>query len=166
MAKLDSMESLLLHELRDLYSAERQMAASLKKLIRAASSPKLKKAFETHLDQTQKQQERLEKVFEKLDQKPGRQKCKAMEGLVEEAAEIIKEEAEPSVKDAALIASAQRAEHYEISGYGTARSMAQLLGMDDVAQLLQRTLDEEGQTDELLNKLAMSEINVEAVSHA
>jgi ferritin-like metal-binding protein YciE len=160
--KLDSLDALLLHELQDLYSAEKQIIAALPKMARKASSDELKSAFETHLEQTKGQLERLETIFRDLEVSAGRHKCKAMEGLIEEASELLKEEAEESVLDAAMIGAAQRVEHYEIAGYGTARTYAEMLGHTEAAELLQQTLDEEKNTDQLLTELAMTSVNVEA----
>lgn len=160
--KLDSLETLLVHELKDLLSAEKQLVKALPKMAKGASSDSLRAAIEEHLEQTKGQVERLEKVFGLLDKAPRAEHCKAMEGLIEEGSDLLEEEGDPAVKDAALIGAAQRVEHYEISGYGTARSLAELLGLDKVAKLLQQTLDEERETDEKLTELAMSEINPQA----
>jgi ferritin-like metal-binding protein YciE len=160
--KLDSFEALFLHELRDLHSAEKQIIAALPKMAKKASSDELRRAFETHLEQTQEQLERLEKIFADLQLNPGRHKCKAMEGLIEEASELLKEDAEEAIRDAAMIGAAQRVEHYEIAGYGTARTYAEMLGHVEAAELLQQTLDEEKETDQLLSELALTSVNVEA----
>lgn len=161
--KLDSLRKLYIDELKDLYSAEKQLVKALPKMAKAASSPDLKRAFETHLEQTQVQVERLEQVFEGLEASPRGKKCVGMEGLIEEAQELIGEESEPEVLDAGLISKAQHVEHYEIAGYGTVRAYALLLGENDQASLLKKTLDEEGETDKLLTGLAESAINLEAV---
>jgi ferritin-like metal-binding protein YciE len=161
--KLDSLQKLYVEELRDLYSAENQILKALPKMAKAASSPELKQAFEEHLEQTKGQVDRLERIFEKLGKSPKGKKCKAMEGLVEEGAELMKEDADPAVLDAGLIAAAQRVEHYEIAGYGTVRTYANMLEDQDAADLLQETLDEEGETDKKLTSLAESLINVEAM---
>ena len=160
--KLDSMADLFLHELRDLHSAEKQLVAALPKMAKKASSPELKDAFETHLEQTKEHVERLETIFKDLELPVGRQKCKAMEGLIEEAAELLEEDAEDSIRDAAMIGAAQRVEHYEIAGYGTTRTFAEMLGHTNAAELLQQTLDEEKETDQLLTELALTSVNVEA----
>ena len=160
--KLATLHDLFVHELKDLYSAENQIIKALPKMIKAASSESLKEAFEKHLEVTKAQLERLTEVFEQIEASPGRMKCQAMEGLIAECQDMIKEKAAPEVLDAALIAGAQRIEHYEISGYGTARTYAEHLGFDDAAALLQETLDEEKETDVELTSLAESEINVEA----
>jgi ferritin-like metal-binding protein YciE len=158
---LSSLEDLFVEELKDLYSAETQLLKALPKMAKAATSKSLRAGFEKHLKQTEGHVERLEKVCEDLDVSPKGKKCKAMEGLIEEGGEVIEEDAEPEVKDAALIAAAQRVEHYEIAGYGCVRTYATLLGNTKAAKLLQQTLDEEGDTDKALTGLAES-INVEA----
>jgi len=160
--KLANLESLLIHELKDLYSAETQLIKALPKMAKAATSEALKSAFEEHLEQTEQQKVRLDEVFKLLDGSPRGQKCKAMEGLIEEGQDIITEEGDEVTKDAALIAAAQRVEHYEIAGYGAARAFAEILEKSDVADLLQETLDEEKETDQKLTELAMSEINLQA----
>jgi ferritin-like metal-binding protein YciE len=160
--KLESFDALFLHELRDLYSAERQLVAALPKMAKKATNAELKQAIETHLEQTEEHVKRLEKIFEDLQLNAGRHKCKAMEGLIEEGDEVLKEEAEDAIRDAAMIGAAQRVEHYEIAGYGTARTYAEMLGHTAAAELLQTTLDEEKETDQLLSELALSSVNVEA----
>ncbi|MEX2559370.1 MAG: ferritin-like domain-containing protein [Pirellulales bacterium] len=159
---LHSLEDLFVHELRDLYSAEKQLLKALPKMAKAASSANLKQGFEEHLLQTETQVERLEQIFEQLGKTARGTKCVAMEGLIEEGKKLMEEDAEPPVGDAALIAAAQKVEHYEIAGYGTVRTFANLLGYADAEELLQQTLDEEKQTDERLTELAESEINVQA----
>jgi ferritin-like metal-binding protein YciE len=159
--KLESLQDLFESELKDLYSAENQLLKALPKMAKAATSKQLKAGFEKHLKQTEGHVSRLEKIFTELDASPKGKKCKAMEGLVEEGSEVIDEDAEDEVRDAALIAAAQRVEHYEIAGYGCVRTYADLLGNTAAAKLLQQTLDEEGDTDKALTKLAES-INVEA----
>jgi ferritin-like metal-binding protein YciE len=150
-------------ELKDLYSAEKQLTKALPKMAKAATNEELKQAFESHLEETEGQIGRLEKIFEQLDIAYGRvEKCKAMEGLVEEGKEIMEEGLEPDVLDAALICAAQKVEHYEIAGYGCARTFAQQLGLQDIADLLQETLDEEGATDKKLTDIAESVVNAEA----
>ncbi len=163
MGKLKNLEELFFHELKDLYSAEKQLITALPKMAKKASDPKLKKAFEMHLEETKAQKERLEKVCELMKISPGRTKCKAMEGLIEEGEDMIDEKATPETKDAGLIASAQRIEHYEISGYGTAAHFAERLGHTEAAKLLNQTLKEEQNTDTKLNKLAKSFINQKAM---
>jgi ferritin-like metal-binding protein YciE len=161
---LDSLQDLLVDELKDLYSAENQLAKALPKMAKAASTPALRQAFEEHLEQTKGHVERLEQIFEHMEASPRGKKCKAMEGLIEEGKEVIKEEAEPGVKDAALIGAAQKVEHYEIAGYGTARTHANLIGDEQAAQLLQQTLEEEVETDKKLAQLAESTVNAHAMA--
>lgn len=161
MPKLKSLQELLVHELKDLHSAETQILKALPKMAKAATSEKLKTGFEKHLQETEVHVERLESIMKTLEETPRGKICKAMKGLIEEGQEIIEEDAEDSVKDAALIGAAQKVEHYEIAGYGTARTFAELLGHKDVAKILQSTLDEEGATDRALTNVAKS-INAEA----
>ena len=165
MAKISTPRDLLVHELKDLYSAETQLLKALPRMAKAATSDELREAFETHQQQTETQVERLEKVAKKLGETMKGKKCKAMEGLVAEAKEVMEEDADPALMDLALIGAAQKVEHYEIAGYGTARTLAELVGEDDVAEILQETLDEEGATDKLLTEIAM-ELNLEAVGSA
>jgi len=160
--KLESLRELLVDELKDLYSAENQLVKALPKMAKAAASPELKAAFEEHLEETKGQVDRLVTIFEQLEGSPKGKKCKAMEGLIEEGSEFIDADGEDSVKDAALICAAQKVEHYEIASYGCARTFATLLGLDEVADLLQETLDEEGNADKKLTELAETVINVEA----
>lgn len=160
--ELDTLRKLYIDELKDLYSAEKQLVKALPKMAKAASSAELEQAFKTHLEQTRQHVTRLEQVFEGLEASPRGKKCVGMEGLIEEAQELIGEEPEPEVLDAGLISKAQHVEHYEIAGYGTVRSYALLLGENDQASLLQQTLDEEGKTDKLLTELAEGAINLEA----
>ena len=162
--KLDTLDNLFVMELKDLLSAEKQLVKALPKMAKGATSEALRAAFEEHLEQTKGQIERLEQVFALIDKAPRAEHCKAMEGLIAEGSELLEEDGEPAVKDAALIGAAQKVEHYEISGYGTARALAELLGLDEAVDLLQETLDEEKETDETLTKLALNEINVEAKS--
>ncbi len=163
MTKLKNLEDLFHHEIKDLYSAEKQLIQALPKMAESATDPKLKQQFEQHLEQTKAQKERIEKVCELLGISPGRMKCEAMEGLIKEGQELIAEDADPEVKDAGLIASAQRIEHYEISGYGTAVHFAERLGLAEAQQLLSETLKEEQTADTLLNKLAKGYINQKAM---
>ena len=162
--KLDNLRKLYVEELRDLYSAETQLVKALPKMAKGASSDELKQAFEDHLDQTKGHVERLEEIFEDLEESPKGKTCKAMKGLVEEGSEILGEEGQDSVLDAGIIAAAQKVEHYEIASYGTVRTWAKLLGEDEAAELLQETLDEEGEADKLLNQLAQEIVNPEALS--
>ena len=154
--KLESLQDLFHHELKDLYSAENQLVKALPKMAKAAANEQLKAGFEEHLEQTKGHVERLDKIGKALDFKLAGHKCKAMEGLIEEGAELISEDAEPSVKDAGLIGAAQRVEHYEIAGYGTARALAAKLGHDEAVSLLEATLEEEKATDQKLTELAES----------
>lgn len=163
---LETLADLFVDELKDLYSAEKQLVKALPKMAKAASSAKLRKGFEDHLRQTEGHVERLEEIFEELGVKPRGPKCEAMEGLIEEGKRMMQEDAEPAVMDAALIAAAQRVEHYEIAGYGTVRSFARALGNGQAERLLQKTLEEESQTNEKLTKLAESEINAAALQGA
>lgn len=162
MAKLKTLDELFLHLLKDIYNAEKQLVKALPKMAKAAASDKLMAGFEEHLDQTEGHVERLETIFKSLGVPARGTKCAAMEGLVEEGSEMIDEDAEPAVKDAGLIAAAQKVEHYEIATYGTLVAFAELLGHADAVELLQQTLDEEKATDEKLTQLAESEINLEA----
>ena len=162
---LQTLEDLFVHELKDLYDAEHQMIKALPKLAKAASNEQLRAGFEEHLAQTKEHAERLEQIFEQLGQTSHGVKCAAMAGLVREGGEMIKEQAAPEVKDAGLIAAAQRVEHYEIAAYGTACTFAHLLGHTEAEELLLKTLEEEKQTDEKLTELAQSEINM-AAQHA
>jgi ferritin-like metal-binding protein YciE len=162
--KLDSLKKLYLEELRDLYSAETQLVKALPKMVKGASSAKLQQAFGNHLEQTKEHVERLNEIFDRLDEKPTGKTCKAMKGLIEEGSEMLEEEGDESVIDAGLIGAAQRVEHYEIASYGTVRTFANLLGEEDAAELLQQTLDEEGETDKELSELAEGIVNEEALT--
>jgi ferritin-like metal-binding protein YciE len=157
-----TLEDLLFDELKDLYDAEHQLTKALPKMAKAANSSQLKSAFETHLKETEGHIKRLEQVFEGLGKKATRKTCAAMKGLVEEGSEVLEEEMDPEVKDAALIGAAQRVEHYEMAGYGTVRTFAHLLGHHDLEAILQSTLDEEGTTDHKLTDIA-SKLNVKAI---
>jgi ferritin-like metal-binding protein YciE len=160
--EMESLKELYVEELKDLWSAENQITKALPKMIKAATHPKLKKAFNTHLKQTERQIKRLERIFKELDESPRGKKCVGMEGLLKEGAELIKEKPDAEVLDAGLIAAAQHVEHYEIAGYGCVRTWARQIGEERHAQLLQETLDEEEQTDQLLTDLAESSINIDA----
>jgi ferritin-like metal-binding protein YciE len=164
--KLESMQELYVDELKDLYNAENQLLKALPKMAKAASAPELRTAFEHHLEETRGQVARLDQIFKKLKASPKGKKCKAMEGLIEEGKEVIDQEGDSAVLDAALIAAAQRVEHYEMAGYGCVRTYARLLGYEDAADLLQETLDEEGAADKKLTDLAESVINVQAIAAA
>jgi len=161
--KLDTLKTLYIDELRDLYNAENQLIKALPKMAKAASSEELQDAFEKHLEQTKTHVDRLEEVFEEIGEKPKGETCKAMKGLIEEGSEILHEDGEESVIDAGIIVAAQKVEHYEIASYGSVRTFAQLLGKDSSAELLQTTLDEESEANELLNKLAEDIVNPEAL---
>jgi ferritin-like metal-binding protein YciE len=157
--KIDSLEKLYMHELKDLYSAEKQLMEALPKLQSAAQDAELKAAFRDHLKETANHITRLEKIFAELDFKPGRHKCEAMEGLIKEGEGLLKEDIDPSVIDAAIVSAAQRCEHYEISAYGTARAYAEKLGRQVDADILQETLNEEGLCNQSLTRLAERRLN-------
>jgi len=161
--KLNTLQKLYTDELRDLYNAENQLLKALPKMAKAASSEELKEAFEKHLEQTKGHVKRLEQVFEELDEKPKGKTCRAMKGLIEEGSEILQQDGEESILDAGIIVAAQKVEHYEIASYGSVRTFAHLLGQNKAAELLQTTLDEESETNKLLNRLAGSTINPEAL---
>ena len=161
--KLETLRDLWIEEMRDLYNAENQLIKALPKMAKAASSELLRAAFEEHLEVTKQQVARLETIFERLELSPKGKKCAAMEGLIEEGSELLeRKNIDPEVLDAGLICAAQKVEHYEIAGYGTVRTYAKLLGEDEAAELLQETLNEEGETDEKLTALAEDQINIEA----
>jgi len=162
--QLKSLEDLLQHELKDLYSAETQLVKALPKMAKAATNEQLRADIEEHLEQTKVHVTRLEEIAEQLDLTLRGHKCKAMESLIEEGSDLVSEDGEPSVLDAGIIGSAQRVEHYEIAAYGTAATLAQTLGHDEVAALLNETLAEEKETDKKLTELAESTVNVEAAS--
>jgi ferritin-like metal-binding protein YciE len=160
--KLNSLEDLFWLELGDLYDAENRICQALPEMAEAASSPALKKAFKEHLSQSKRQLSRLEQIFVQLGKSMKRETCDAMKGLIKEGSEIISADGDPNVKDAALISAAQRVEHYEMAGYGSARTFAEHLGHSDAARLLQMTLDEEKETDKILTNLAEQNINIRA----
>ena len=162
--KLVTLQDLYLHELRDLYDTEMRVEESLAEMAETATSPELKQAFEDHLAETRNHVSRLEQIFGMLQEKPKRHKSKGIQGIVEEGEDLMDEDAAPAVTDAALITSAQRVEHYEIAAYGAVRTYARRLGFEDQAQLLQQTLDEEGQADKRFTALAESYVNEEANS--
>ena len=161
--KLDTLQKLYTEELRDLYNAENQLLKALPKMAKGASSQDLKDAFEKHLEQTKTHVERLEEVFEELGEKPKGKTCRAMKGLIEEGSEILEKDGEESILDAGIIVAAQKVEHYEIAGYGSVRAFAHLLGQNKAAELLQTTLDEESETNEILNGLAEGVVNPDAL---
>jgi ferritin-like metal-binding protein YciE len=160
---METLEKLYINELRDLYSAENQLLKALPKMAKGAASDELKEAFENHLAETETHVERLERIFKGLEENPKGKTCHAMKGLIEEGSEILEEEGEDSVLDAGIIVAAQKVEHYEMAGYGSVRAFAQLLGQEEAAQLLQTTLDEESKANELLNQIAETTVNAEAV---
>jgi ferritin-like metal-binding protein YciE len=162
LMKLDSLRTLWIEELRDLYNAETQLVKALPKMAKKASNPELKEAFENHLEETQNHVERLDQIFSQLGKKPTGKTCKAMKGLIEEGSEMMQEDGPDSVLDAGIIAAAQRIEHYEIAGYGVVRTFASILGEDEAEDLLQETLDEEGAADEKLTEIAEGVVNEEA----
>src|SRR5215475_6864971 len=161
---VDTVEKLLVEELKDLYSAENQITKALPKMARNTQTAELRTAFETHLKQTEGQIQRLDRVFELLGKSATGKTCKGMKGLLEEGEEVMKE-TDGEVRDAAMICAAQKVEHYEMAGYGSVRTWAQQLGQKEIAVLLQQTLDEEGETDHKLTQLA-GKINKQAQRHA
>lgn len=166
MSKITTMEELFIDEIRDLYDAEKQLTKALPKMAKAAVSEELREEFDEHLGQTEKQIARLERIFALVGENAKGRKCAAMTGLIEEGEEIIDHSKETPVRDAGLIAAAQKVEHYEISGYGSARTHAELLGNDEAARLLDETLIEEKEMDERLTQLAEAMINTEAAEVA
>lgn len=160
--KLTSLHDLLIHELQDLCSAEEQLTSALPKMAKAAKNEDLKAAIEEHLEVTQSQLERVTELLEQLESKPGRSKCAGMAGIIKEGSDVIAEKGIEPVKDAALISAAQRVEHYEMAGYGTARTLAQLLGLDDAAAVLEEILEEEKEADEKLSAIA-EDVNAQAL---
>ena len=164
--QLDTLRKLYEDTLKDLHSAERQIIEALPRMIKATSNEQLKGALEEHLEVTEEQLGRLDAIFEEMGKKGQGKRCKGMEGLLEEGKELLSEDAEPEVLDAGIIAAAQKVEHYEISGYGTACAYARLLGEGEAERLLSTSLEEEKEADEKLTELAVSEINVEAQAGA
>ncbi|QAA80915.1 ferritin-like domain-containing protein [Aequorivita sp. H23M31] len=159
---MKNLEELFEHQLQDLYSAESQLVKALPKMVENANDAKLKKAFEDHLEETKEHKTRLEEICKELKIDPKEETCKAMQGLVKEASDFMKEVKDKEVLDAGIIAEAQRVEHYEISGYGTAVRYAKELGHKDIAKKLQKTLDEEYNADKVLNDLAEKRLNRKA----
>jgi ferritin-like metal-binding protein YciE len=157
--KTKSLQDLFVDELKDLYSAEKQLVQALPKMVKAANSPALQEAFQSHLEETKNHVQRIEEIAAELDASAKGKKCVGMEGLIEEGKEIMQEDFEEGVIDVALIGAAQRVEHYEIAGYGTARALAETLGYAHAAQVLQQTLDEEKQADEKLSQIAETQVN-------
>jgi ferritin-like metal-binding protein YciE len=162
MPSASTLQELFLTHLQDIYHGEKQILKALPKMAKSATTPELKQAFEKHHDQTEGQVERLQRIFELMNKSARGKTCEAIEGLVEEGKEVMTEAQSGEVMDAGLIAAAQAVEHYEIARYGTLRSWAEQLGMKEAAKLLGQTLSEEKQTDELLNKIAMSSVNRKA----
>lgn len=160
---IKSIQDLMIEELRDTLSAEKQLVRALPKMAKAASDPQLQEAFVTHLEETKGQVERLEKIFGELDLAPRAKTCEAMKGLVEEAQELLEEDLPPEFLDVGLIVAAQKVEHYEIASYGSLASLAKSLDLRPVAMLLNETLDEEKNADKLLNKLALGGVNKRAI---
>lgn len=160
--EFNSFKDLFVEQIEDLYDAEHRLTEALPKMAEAASSSQLKQAFQHHLTETQGHVSRLERIFREINVEPKRNTCQAMKGLVAEGEEMIKAKGDPSIKDAALIAAAQRVEHYEISGYGTARSFARRLGLTQAPGLLQQTLEEESAADQKLNQIAEGSVNAQA----
>ncbi len=166
MQKAMTMDQLFLDEIRDLYDAEKQLTKALPKMAKGASSEELRTAFEEHLGQTQGHVKRLEEIFDALGEKGTGKKCAAMQGLIKEGDELMSEMTQGALRDAGLIAAAQKVEHYEISGYGSARTHAQLLGNGEAVSLLDETLSEEKEADRKLNDLAENTINADALSES
>jgi len=162
MAEMDSLRELYVEEIKDLYSAENQILKGLPRMIKAASHPQLKRAFKAHEVATKRHVKRLEQIARELGEKPTGKKCVGMEGLIQEAKDLLSEKPEPNVLDAGLISAAQHVEHYEMAGYGTCRVWANLLGYERQAALLEQTLQEEKDTDLLLTQIAESKINIDA----
>ncbi len=164
LEKMESMEDLLLHEVKDLYSAEKQLIKTLPKVAQKASSPQLKDALEEHLQQTEEHANRLEQIFEMLGERAKAVTCKGMEGILDEGSEVMKMRGTPETLDAAIIMAAQKVEHYEIAAYGSAATWAAMIGRSDIKKLLGQTLREEEQTDQKLTKLAESGVNQRSAS--
>jgi len=161
-----TLKDLFVDEIKDLYNAEKQITKVLPQMAKKATSEELKEAFEKHLKETENQISRLEKVFKELDMAPRGKKCEGMEGIIEEGKSMMEELDKSYTLDAALIASAQKVEHYEIASYGTVRTYAEQLNFSKAAELLQETLDEEAAANEKLNELALNRINVEAIEES
>jgi len=162
--ELETLRDLYVDELKDLYSAEKQLVRALAKMAKQATNPDLQEAFKNHLTETEGHVERLEQIFESLEATPRGKKCVGMEGLIEEANELVEEDPQEDVLDAGLISKAQHVEHYEIAGYGTVRAYALTLGEEEHANLLQQTLEEEERADQLLSQLAEAAINLDAAN--
>lgn len=159
---MNSMQDLAMQKLQMIYDAENQALQAYPQMVSAISSPQLKQAFEQHMQETQQQVQRLEQLFQQMGQQPSGKTCTSMKGLIQEGQQIIQEGGAPEVLDAAILAAAQAIEHHEIAAYGTARTMAQQLGMQDAAQVLEQTLEEEKRTDSLLTQIAEQNVNQRA----
>jgi ferritin-like metal-binding protein YciE len=159
---LETMQDLLVHQLKDIYSAEKQLTKALPKMVKQARTDDLAAALRAHLTETERQVQRLDRIFEKLDVRPGNTVCKGMEGLIEEADELMQEDGNEAVIDAGLISAAQRVEHYEISAYGSAKAVAALLGHADVVKLLDESQEEETAADKKLSLIATTDVNARA----
>lgn len=164
--RLNSLHDLYIQELRDLYNAENQIVKALPKMIKECSSADLRGALEEHLQVTRQQVGRLEEIFQRLDESPKGSKCKGMEGIIDEGEDMMGKDAPEQVRDAGIISAAQRVEHYEMAAYGTVRTYALQLGYTDHAELLQKTLNEEGEADKKLTQIAESRVNIEATRTA
>ena len=164
--EMNDLQDLFIEELKDLYSAEKQLLKALPRVAKGAENPELKTALQNHVKQTEVHVQRLERIFEKLGTSGRGKKCKGMEGLIEENKEMLEEDADPEVMDAGLIVGCQKVEHYEIAGYGSVVTFAKLLGDQESAKLLAQTLDEEERADKLLTEIAESSINVQAAQGA
>ncbi len=164
--EFNSFQDLFNSQIEDLYDAENRLTKALPKMAEAATSKQLRQAFEHHLRETEGHVSRLETIFREINVQPKRETCEAMKGLIAEGEQVIKAKGDPDVRDAALIAAAQRVEHYEISGYGTARAFARRLGLTQAANLLQQTLNEESAADRKLNEIAEASVNVQAAARA
>jgi len=161
--QIDNLEKFFVEQLKDVYNAEKQIVRALPRMSKAATDEELRNAFDTHLRETEKQVERLERVFKDFGHTPQGKKCVGMEGLIEEAKELLQEDVDPEVLDAGLIMAAQKVEHYEIATYGCLKTYAELLGNEDAARVLDEILEEEKRADQLLTEIAERSINVEAI---
>ena len=162
--KINSMNDFMLHELQDLMGAEEQILEALPKMIQEVGDPKLKQLLQQHLKETQNQVKRLEQCFKSLGESPKSEKCKGMAGIISEGEKMMKDIQDSEVRDAAIIGSAQKVEHYEMAAYGTMRTLAKTMGLNDIADLLQKTLDEEGEADKKLTAVAEARVNKKAAS--
>lgn len=160
--EFNSLDDLFIEQIEDLYDAEQRLTKAIPKMAEASHSSDLKSAFQTHLRETEGHVVRLERIFAQLGKSPYRETCEAMKGLIAEGEEMINAKGDPSVRDVGLIAAAQRVEHYEIAAYGTVRTLARQLGLNDIAEELQATLDEEGNADKILTEIAEGVVNIQA----